>query len=178
MRNSLTYIFLFVLIGLMPICSKAQARSQAEEYNLKAAFVYNFTKFIEWTPSNNDDEFVICVLGYSPIIKALTEIAQSKSVNGKKIVIKQHYKPEDIKFCHILFIPRNSSYPLSEILTRVSHGTLTISEEDGYAAQGTALNFVVINNKLKFESNIRAIDEAGLKASSELLKLKLAIIVD
>jgi hypothetical protein len=177
MIKRVTFLILIALIGAWPINGFAQqARTQAEEYALKAAFVYNFTKFIEWDSSNNDDEFVICVLGYSPIIKALADIAQTKTVNGKKIIIKQHYKPEDIRFCHILFVPKQSSYPISEILHRVSRGTLTISEEEGYASLGTAINFVVINNKLKFESNIKAIDEAGLKASSELLKL--AIIVD
>jgi hypothetical protein len=171
---------LILLLGFIAVLPQngftQEARTEAEEYNLKAAFVYNFTKYIDWNSSGEGNEFDICVIGYSPIIKALTDIAQTKTVNGKKIVIKQHYKPEDIRFCHILFIPKQSQYPLGEILSRVSRGTLTISEEEGFAAQGTALNFVVVNNKLKFESNIKAIDEAGLKASSELLKL--AIIVD
>ena len=153
-----------------------QPRTEAEEYALKAAFIYNFTKYIEWNSSNNGDEFTIGVLGYSPIIKYLADIAQTKTVNGKKIVIKQFYKPDEIRFCHLLFIPEQSTISLPTILSRVGKGTLTVSEEDGYAAQGTALNFVLVNNKLKFESNIKAFDTAGLKASSDLLKL--AIIVD
>jgi len=153
-----------------------QPRTEAEEYALKAAFVYNFTKFIDWNASNNGDEFIIGVMGYSPILKYLADIAQTKSVNGKKIVIKQYYKPDEIKFCHVLFIPEQTSYPLNTILSKVSKGTLTISEEDGFAALGTALNFVLINNKLKFEANMKAVDAAGLKASSDLLRL--AIIVD
>jgi hypothetical protein len=176
MKKRIAFFLLLLSVGRLPIGIAQQARTQAEEYNLKAAFIYNFTKFIEWNSSNNGDDFIICVLGNSPIIKSLTEIAQNKSVNGKRIIIKQHNKPEEIKFCHILFIPKECSFSLTEILPRVSRGTLTISEEDGYASLGTALNFVVVNNKLKFESNIKAIDDAGLKASSELLKL--AIIVD
>jgi hypothetical protein len=170
-------LFLFILLtGGSLHYSHAQAKSEAEEYALKSAFVYNFTRYIEWTPSNDGDEFVIGVIGYSPIIRHLQAIAVSKSVNGKKIVVKQFYTPEEIKFCHILFIPKEVNYSVHSILKNVSKGTLTISEEEGYASQGTALNFVVVNNKLKFESNVKAIDAAGLKASSELLRL--AIVVD
>jgi hypothetical protein len=177
MLKRILYSLLLISIaaaGSMSCC--AQSKSNAEEYELKAAFIYNFTKFIEWSPSNNGDEFVIGIMGYSPAMKYLQEIAASKSVNGKKIVIKQYYTPEEIRFCHVLFIPKQTTHNLNDILSRVSKGTLTISEEDGYASMGTALNFVVVNNRLKFESNIRAIDGAGLKASSELLKL--AIIVN
>jgi len=177
MLKKALFIFVFIFLsGFSSVHLYAQTKSEAEEYALKAAFVYNFTKFIEWEPSNNGDEFVIGVFGNSPIIKPLMEIAQSKSVNGKKIVVRQYYKPDEIKFCHVLFIPRQTTYSLSSILPRITKGTLTISEEEGYALLGTALNFVVVNNKLKFESNIKALDTAGLKASSELLKL--AIIVD
>jgi hypothetical protein len=177
MLKKILPLSVFLLLAAFSVlhCA-AQQKSQAEEYALKAAFVYNFTRFIEWTPSNDADEFVIGVLGYSPIIKHLQEISQTKSVNGKKIVIKQFYTPDEMKFCHVLFIPRQTNYSLHSILDNVSKGTLTISEEDGYASLGTALNFVVVNNKLKFESNVKAIDAAGLKASSELLRL--AIIVN
>jgi hypothetical protein len=177
MLKRLIYLLLFIsLAGGGSISCYAQSKPNAEEYELKAAFIYNFTKFIEWSPSNNGDEFAIGIMGYSPAMKYLQEIAASKSVNGKKIVIKQFYSPEEIKFCHVLFIPKQSTHNLNDILARISKGTLTISEEDGYASLGTAINFVVVNNRLKFESNIRAIDGAGLKASSELLKL--AIIVN
>jgi hypothetical protein len=173
------YLLALLLIGYcqLPIANAIQQpKTEAEEYALKAAFLYNFTKYIEWNSSNNGDEFIIGVVGYSPVIKYLADIAQTKSVNGKKIVIKQFFKPDEIKFCHLLFIPQQSNYTLQAILAKVGRGTLTVSEEDGYAAQGTALNFVLVNNRLKFESNIKALDEAGLKASSDLLKL--AIIVD
>src|SRR5437764_6520192 len=116
---------LILFISLTGFSNLQQARTEAEEYALKAAFVYNFTKYIEWSSSNNGDEFIIGVMGYSPILKYLSEIAQSKSVNGKKIVLKQFYKPDEIRFCHVLFIPEQSSYPISTILSKVSKGTLT-----------------------------------------------------
>jgi len=76
----------------------------------------------------------------------------------------------------MLFIPRSAPFDLTEILDKVDKGTLTVSEEGGAAKLGTAINFVIINDKLKFEINKRSIYLAGLKASSQLLKL--AEIVD
>jgi len=116
------------------------------------------------------------VLGSSSIYNSLLEISKTKTVNDKRIVILHFNKPEEITNCNILFISANSSHSLTPILAKVNKGTLTISEEAGLAEEGTAFNFVVINDKLKFEANVKSINAAGLKASSQLLKL--AIIVD
>jgi len=150
------------------------AQTEQAESALKAVFIYNFTKYIDWNNVGND--FIIGVVGSSPIEGALNEIARTNSIKNKRIVIRRFAKPEDIRFCQILFIPQKCSYSLSSILNHIDRGVLTISEEEGYGRQGTALNFVIINDKLKFEANLKAIDEAGLKASSQLLKL--AIIVN
>jgi hypothetical protein len=97
-------------------------------------------------------------------------------VANRKITIKNFDKPEDITYCNILFIPKKIPYALRSVLEKVGRGTLTISEESGYAKQGTSFNFIINNDKLKFEANLKALYLAGLKASSQLLKL--AIIVD
>ena len=153
----------------------ASGQSVGEVSSLKAAFIYNFTKYIDWDLSNTN-EFTIGVLGSSSIYNSLLEISKTKTVNDKRIVILHFNKPEEITNCNILFISANSSHSLTPILAKVNKGTLTISEEAGLAEEGTAFNFVVINDKLKFEANVKSINAAGLKASSQLLKL--AIIVD
>ena len=166
--------FLYLLI----ICSAAiSAGAQVidEESKLKAAFVYNFTKYIDWDVPNMD-EFTIGVLGSSSIYNSLIEIARTKTVNDKRIVIRHFNKPEEIINCNILFISANTTHTPEPVLSKVGKGTLTVSEESGFAEQGTAFNFFVKNDKLKFEANVKSINAAGLKASSQLLKL--AIIVD
>ena len=179
MKKILHIIFVFLLIevtsGFSPLVSHFQeVPTEAEEYALKAVFIYNFTKYIEWQPySMDNDEFVISVLGPSPVIKPLLEIAATKTVKGKKIIIRQFYSPDDIRFTHILFISQKNTSTLYSVLSKVSKGTLTIGERDGAALEGAAFNFVIINNKLKFEANTDAITLAGLKASSELLKLAI-----
>ncbi len=152
-------------------------QSDNKEYNLKAAFIYNFTRFIEWDTLNNHNEFVIGVINSSPITKAFEDIARTKTVNNKKIIIRHFYTAEEISYCNILFISENSKISLREILNQTkSKNTLTISEQEGYAKQGTAINFIIVDSKLKFEANTKAIISAGLTASSQLLKL--AVIVE
>jgi hypothetical protein len=167
----------FVLV--LAICSiggsSAVAQRSDAESDLKAAFIYNFTKYIEWDESE-PNEFSIGVIGSSPTYLSLLEIAKKKTANEKKIVVRHFNKPEEIINCDILFISANSTNQLPAILGKINKGTLTISEEDGAAEQGTAFNFVLVNDKLKFEANVKAINAAGLKASSQLLKL--AKIVD
>ena len=101
----------------------------------------------------------------------MQEIAASKTVNDKKIIVKYFDSPDEITFCNILFISEKDPFSLSSVLAKVGKGTLTISEEPGLAAQGTAFNFVEVRDKLKFEANVKSISSAGLKASSQLLKL-------
>ena len=152
-----------------------QSSQAIEEYKLKAAFIYNFTKFIDWNFLPGEDEFAIGIIGSSPINEALAEIARAKTANNRTIIIRQFDKPEEIRPCQILFISKNNTFPLAEILAKTAKGTLTISEKEGYAIRGTAINFINVNNKLKFEANKTAISLAGLTASSQLLKLAVLV---
>ncbi len=152
------------------------AQTQDQESNLKAAFIYNFTSYIDWEIDPGGNEFIIGIIGSSALEKPLSEIAKTSLAKNKKIVLKHFSKLEDISYCNILFIPKNCPFPLQSVLEKVDKGVLTISEEPGFARLGTAFNFVIINDKLKFEVNLKTIFTAGLKASSQLLKL--AIIVD
>lgn len=163
---------------LILCCFKVSANAQQEvqEATLKGAFIYNFTKYIDWNLYDNGNTFIIGIIGSSPVITALNEIAESNTVNGKKIDIRIFDYPDEIRFCHILFIPENIPFPLSSILAKMNKGMLTISEEPGFARKGTAFNFVTENGKLKFESNLKALSKADIKAGSQLLKL--AIIVN
>lgn len=170
MKIFLTFLFLTCFQGL------AFAQADEQEADLKAAFIYNFTRYIDWDPVSNDYEFTIGIIGPSPVGNSLAEIAKNNFVRNRRIIIHFFNKPEEISHCNILFISQKASFPLQSILNKVDRGMLTISEQPGYAKEGTAFNFVLINDKLKFEANLRSINSAGVKASSQLLKL--AMIVD
>lgn len=167
----------FLLMFLMVCSFSPKPTDQPQEYTVKAAFIYKFTNYIDWDSLIPGNEFIIGVVGSSPIKGELAEIAKTKLIKDKKIIVRQYDHLDDINPCHILFISGKTSVDLDEILAKTSNkGTLTISEKEGYAARGTDINFIVIDNKLKFEANPKAINASGLKASSQLLKL--AIIVD
>jgi hypothetical protein len=146
-----------------------------KEYKLKAAFIYNFIQYIDWSVTS-PKEYVVGILGSSPVENDLKEIAASKTVGDKKIVVRRFLTVNDISDCNILFITRENSGSLDAALLKTAKGTLVIAEKPGCAKKGAAVNFVVADNKLKFEINQKAVAAEGLKASSQLLKL--AIIVD
>jgi hypothetical protein len=166
-----------LLLVLSCFTSFVWAQKDEKEANLKAVFIYNFTRYVEWDSSAiRGNEFVIAVIGSSAVTTPLIEVARTNRVNGKRISIRRVDRPEDLPSCHILFIPKNIPYSLASILERTNKGTLTVSEETGFAKQGTAFNFVIVRDKLKFEANLKALLLAGLKVNSQLLKL--ATIVD
>lgn len=167
----------FLLVVLLSFFGGAiTAQNAVQEANLKAAFIYNFTKYIDWGKYDHGSDFVIGVAGNSPITESLNEIASQNTVDNKRISIRSIKNASEIGDCDILFIPKKSRFPLNYLLGKAGPGVLTISEQPGFSEQGTAFNFVIINNRLKFEANLKAISSAGLKAGSQLLKL--AIIVD
>lgn len=164
------------LISLLFFCGgAADAQPGENDPGLKAAYIYNFTRYISWEAGPNEPDFIIGEMGYSELDSALANLARNNLVNNRRIVLRHFARPENIDYCHILFIPAKSEYPLRSILGRLSKGVLTIGERKGCAREGVALNFVLVNRKLRFEANERAMNKMGLKASSQLMKL--AIIV-
>lgn len=153
------------------------AQGGRKEANLKAVFIYNFTRYIEWDSTlAGGNDFVIGIIGPSSVTLPLIEIARNNRVDNKRILVRRFDKPEEISFCHILFIPQNIPFSLASILERTPKGVLTVSESNGFAKQGTGFNFFISRDKLKFEANLKTLFLAGLKVSSQLLKL--AVIVD
>jgi hypothetical protein len=163
-----------IFIVISTAAGTAGAQSQ-QEANLKAVFIYNFTRYIEWNAEQNENEFVIGIAGPSAIYRPMSEIARTSTVNNRRIIVKHFSRAEDITYCHILFVPRNSPIPMQAIVDRAGKGTLIITEEAGLARTGAAINFIPVNDKIKFEANLKAINAAGVKVSSQLLRLAIII---
>jgi hypothetical protein len=167
------WLRLCFLSALLVLASFAPGSDHDAEYKLKAAFLYNFTQYMTWEGGGN--EIIIGVLGNSPVYDQLLEVAKAKSGGDKKITVKQFDNVAEATYCNIMFIPQNYSGSLDDVLAKMPKGTLTVTEKPGLGARGAAINFIIVNNKLKFESNIKALNASGIKVSSQLLKL--AIIV-
>jgi hypothetical protein len=172
----------FFFIFCMLFCSAAYGQSSEDaelEYRVKAAFLLNFTKFVTWpdNPSvNADKSIIVCVLGNNPFGKALDSI-QGKEVSGRPIKIIYETDPKSLPYCHVIFISANLGDSASEILRKLSaQHVLTVGESKSFSKSGGMIDFINIDNKIRFEINPSAVEAASLKMSSQLLKL--AIIVE
>lgn len=161
-----------VFVGALLICSASKTNS-VDEYSLKAAYIYNFTKFIEWPQElMKQDDFIIAVDGSKEMIAALKTIAETKKIKNKKVVIKDvdNIKDND---CHIIFASKIIGKTEFKDITRSSKyaQSLIISEHDGFCEYGAVINFIQRNNKIRFEINITEANARDLKTSSQLIKV-------
>jgi len=153
----------------------AQSDRQAEQAvaHTKVIYIYNFTKFIEWPPESNQTEFVIGVINASPaLLDELNKLAASKTAGTHKFVIRNYKSANEIDKCNILFIPEGSNALLPEALKKI-HGqsTLVITESEGDARKGSAINFIWKDNKQAFELNKSNAEKNHLVVSSSLKAL-------
>jgi hypothetical protein len=147
------------------------------EYQLKAAFLFNFAKFVEWPPeafTGSNSPMVICVLGPSPFGSDLAQTIQGKSVNGRPLNVQEVRSASEARKCHILFISAPEQKKLPEIFESLrGSSVLTVSETERFTEAGGMINFVSQDNKIRFQINDKAARSAGLKISSKLLSLAL-----
>ena len=144
---------------------------------IKAMFVYNFTKYIEWPQNYKDGNFIIGILGNSSLFSELSTMANSKKAGAQSFEIKNFSTTSSVSKCHMLIVSSDITVGFSDILSKVkNNSTLIITEKAGFAKQGAAINFVVQNNKQAFELNKANVEKYDLKVSSNLLAL--AIVID
>lgn len=142
----------------------------------KAMFVYNFTKYFEWPQSYKDGNFVIGILGNSPLLSELNNMASTKKVGNQSFEIKTFPNVAAITNCHMLIVAPDVATPLTEIIAKIKkNSTLLITEKQGFAKQGAAINFVVQNNKPAFELNKSNAEKQDLKVSTNLLSLAILV---
>lgn len=176
-KNKRKPFLTFFFLPLLLLCTGffLSLTDEMEEYHLKAAFIYRFTSYIEWE-NMPEEEFSIGIIGESPISKPLKEIAAAKTVQHKKMIIHEFAENSVPGNSQVIFISHKCKASLSEILSRIpKRNVLIITEKPGYAEEGAAINFVIIENRIRFEVNLKALSSAGLKASSQLLKLAIMV---
>jgi hypothetical protein len=169
-------------LGLALASGIASADSPApviSESQIKAAFVYNFTKFVEWPDeafADKSDPIVIAVLGETDVIADLEAIVAGRKVNGRSIVIRNVAVAADLAPAEVLFVPQSDDARFVELLPEIgSYALLTVGESPAFAATAGAIVFVQQDGKLRFEINIAATERARLKVSAELQKLALSV---
>lgn len=151
--------------------------SQTEiDYAIHANIVYRFTKYIDWPVSKKRGDFIIGIVGDSPLYKELKNFIANKRVGTQKIVLKQFPASQLTFDCHILFITEDKRNSLKKIAASTKgSSTLLVSESDGLARKGSCINFVVIEDHIKLEINKTNIEERDLSIATELLSLGILI---
>ena len=155
------------------------AAAPARECEIKAAFLYNFTKFVDWparTFANADAPIVIGVLGDSPCAQELEHLIKDRKVNGRTIVMRRIASAEEAKVTQLLFVGFAQETQFAGLKAAIeSLPVLTVGESPGFATLAGAIDFVPQGDKIRFEINIDAAEHAGLKISAQLQKLATVV---
>jgi hypothetical protein len=145
------------------------------EYQLKAAFIFNFAKFVEWPAQSiraANDPLVICLLGGNPFGNTLQETINHKEVNGKSFRVQQLSSKENACQCQILFVDPAARKQFRALLpTLKAAGVLTVGEDDTFTADGGVIDFKLDGGKVHLEINTAAAEYEDLRISSKLLSL-------
>ena len=176
MRSRAIAILGLSLIWLPPAGGYGGAQPpQPTEYQIKAAFLFNFAKFVEWPPGafvKKTDPIVIGVLGDNPFRDDLVRTIREKTVDARPLEVKEFRWPAQVTNCHILFISSSEKKRLPEILQSLKGASvLTVGETDHFTDSGGMINFFVEGSKMRFQINKDAATSAGLKISSKLMSL-------
>ena len=159
-----------LLAAVIVALAVAPARGQETplEYQVKAAYLYNFLKFVEWPARAVNGSLTICIAGRSPFGDALDDIVRDESIEGHAIAARVAAAPQP--GCNVMFVPHD--VPAAEFLRAARTApVLTVGESADFIAQGGVINFVRDGGMIRFEIDQEAATRAGLRISSRLLRL-------
>ena len=175
MRSRRSPAIIAWIVPVLILAIQCRADAPTWEYRVKAAFIYNFTQFIEWPDSaftGPGSPFVVATVGNDPFQGALENSMAGKSVNGRAMSVRHFDIPDHIDVCQILFVPASLDSTLGAVINKVSgKSVLTIGETDAFCPSGGAIQFFIENDHMRFEINRDATDAAGLRVSAKLMSL-------
>lgn len=171
-----SYIDTAIVILLLNVLPQIGVMGKsAGEYEVKAAFLYNFAQFAEWPPNVFQDSkapIVIGVFGQDPFGSTLDEAVKNKAVNGRRFVVKRFKTLKDIECCQILYVSASEEDHVKKA-ARASggKGVLTVGESAHFIDRGGIIKFTIDNSKIGLEISVEHAKDAGLKFISKLLRL-------
>lgn len=173
-NNAVLTLPLLLLLGALGVdCARAEDREQ----EIKAAYLFSFTKYTTWpegTFASPTDPIIICVLGDNPFDKVdFAERLKNRSVAGRAVQVRLARQLEDVPaVCHLVFVAESYRKKMDTVLEHFSaRKILTVSDIDRFCSDGGMLGFIRKDGAIRFEVNIGAVEKAGIKLSSNLLKL-------
>jgi len=168
----------FIIASAM-ITAQAQAPTAYSEYQVKAAQIYKFAKFVEWPSLSGTDlnrPVVVGILGEDPFGQDIEAVIGGKTADGRRLVIKRFPKLQSLGPCHILFVSSSQRNSLRQVFAAVKgSGVLTVGETDQFAQEGGVIQFVIDGGKVHLVINQAAAERAGVKISAKLLAMARVI---
>ena len=175
----LEFLTMVIASALVAATSLLAQQAKPSEYQVKAAYLYNFGRFVKWPAglaAGKGDSFPVCVLGRDPFGPILDATLAGEALEGKPVVIRRIAKPQDATDCRILFVSLTEENHLKEILAAIDQaGVLTVSDIPGFSRRGGIIQFLAEGDRVRFEINLASAESAKLVMSSELLKVAAAV---
>lgn len=170
---------LVLVVALASVGTIVHAQPTPTEYQVKAAYLFNFGRFIEWpakpAPSSSDD-FTVCVLGQDPFGETLDRAIAGASIGGRRVLARRIATADELGGCQIVFISASEERQLGTIVNAVSKSAvLTVSDMPNFTRRGGMIQFVTEGNRVRFEVNLTPAEQAGLTVSSDLLKVAVGV---
>ena len=178
---SLRPLLLAIVIACVLLASPSlQAQNpRPADYEVKAAYLYNFGRLVEWPGKVGAAQggfFTVCVLGQDPFGPSLDATLAGETIGGKTIIAKRISSAEESGNCQILFLSLTDDSRLNKIVADLDKkAVLTVSDMPQFVKHGGMIQFVLEGKKVRFEVNLTATQHAGLTLSSELLKVATAV---
>ena len=140
------------------------------EYDVKAAFLYTFAKFVEWPPEAAEGPISIGLIGRDPFGGRLEDTVRGKWANGRQFVVVHLRSDGPAHRCQMVFISASERGSIPELLQSVRYSpVLTVGDSPGFCAQGGVIGLKTVNGRVRFEVNLEAAERARLKIGSSLL---------
>jgi len=149
----------------------------ASEYEVKAAFLYNFAKFVEWPQARASDAFVVAIIGSDPFGDILEQTVAGKAVQGRKLVTRRTTRPEDLDGASIVFVSSSEAPRLPQVLKHLEGlPVLTVGDMENFVGRGGMVGFKVKDDNVRFDIDLDQVGKSGLKMSSQLLKIARRVV--
>ena len=168
----------FIIVISHSILDSAALIAQTKttnEYRVKADFLYNFAKFVDWPPSaftTGNQALAICVYGRDPFGTAIEDALLGKTVGNRHVDLVRTTQFQDLSGCHVIFVSPSEREPTAALAARLKgRAVLLVGESEDFVASGGIIQFTIEDNRVRFVINPDAADRAGLKISSKLLAL-------
>ena len=166
-----------VSLALLASHSGAIAQSKPTQYEVKAAYLLNFARFVKWPPAPpQENMFQICLLGSDPYGAILPQTVSGERLEGKSIEVKRISTPKEAAGCRIVYVGSSEQDRLAAVLpVLIEQHALVVSDLPNFCDRGGVIGFLMEGGKVRFEVNLNAAQAAGLNMSSDLLRVASAV---